>query len=159
MHSEQVSTVLLGHDISKEVISIDSNRGRAMKICPFSKTYHFILLFRVRKSVEILAVLFFADVRSIVVWHRLKFIWQEEQKTSRCWYTKKQKLSYYFSTDQNDVQLVDIYKRQATDKQMTNSIHPKGQIVWIEWQVYQLLTSNIEWRKYHPTMIFISSIN
>ena len=40
---------------------------------------------------------------------------------------KKDKLTYNFLTGQNDVQLVDIYKRQAADKLMTNSTHPEGQ--------------------------------
>jgi len=44
-----------------------------------------------------------------------------------CWHIKKDKLPYSFSTGQNDVQFVDIYKRQAADKLMTNSTHSEGQ--------------------------------
>ena len=59
-------------------------------------------------------------------------LWTGADKSSAellgwCWHNKQDKFPYNFSTGQNDVQLVDIYKRQAADKLMTNSTHPEGQ--------------------------------
>ena len=61
MRSEQVSTILLGHDISKEVIAVYSSRVRAVKVWPDSMINHFILLFRVSQFTKILVVFFLAE--------------------------------------------------------------------------------------------------
>ena len=57
-HSEQGSTVFLGHDISKKEITVDSSRIWAVKVWSVLKSDHFIL-FRVGQSTEVLTVFFY----------------------------------------------------------------------------------------------------